>query len=102
MKNQKYGIRSLKQDFPDDAACLNFIFDTLHSKECSCGGKYAPLFHMLDGKFYGRRQFQCSKCRSQIAPTAGTIFHKSDTPLNLWFHALLVFSNAKSGMSSSA
>ena len=47
-----------------------------------------------------RRKFQCSKCRFKVAPTAGTVFHKSSTPLTLWFHAILVFSNAKSGISS--
>jgi transposase len=46
------------------------------------------------------RIFQCSKCRFKISPTAGTIFHKSKTPLPLWFHAILVFSNAKSGFSA--
>lgn len=90
--NDKYGVKSLKRDFPTDEVCLSFIFDALHSRQCSCGGNYKPI--------KGRRQFQCSKCRFQIAPTAGTIFHKSDTPLTLWFHALLVFSNAKSGVSA--
>ncbi len=91
MKN-KYGLTSLKRDFPTDDTCLDFIFETLHSRECSCGGTYKRIT--------GRKQYQCSKCRFQIAPTAGTIFHKSDTPLTLWFHALLVFSNAKSGISA--
>lgn len=88
----KYGINSLRKDFPSNEACLEFIFDTLHSRKCSCGGTYSLL-----GK---RRQFQCSKCRFQIAPTANTIFHKSSTPLMLWFHAIHVFSNAKSGISA--
>ncbi|MBP6860507.1 MAG: IS1595 family transposase [Candidatus Pacebacteria bacterium] len=88
----KYGLSSLKRDFPTDAVCLDFIFDSLHSRECSCGGTYRRIS--------GRKQYQCSKCRFQIAPTAGTIFHKSDTPLSLWFHALWVFSNAKSGISA--
>jgi transposase len=92
MKNDKYGLISLKKEFPNDEACLAFIFDTLHSRKCSCGGVYSPI--------KGRKQFQCSKCRFQIAPTAGTIFHKSPTPLSLWFHALLVFSNSKSGISA--
>ncbi len=91
-KTDKYGKRSLEKDFPTDEACLEFVFDNLHSRECSCGGKYSLL--------KGRKKFQCSRCRFQIAPTAGTIFHKSDTPLTLWFHALWVFSNAKSGISA--
>lgn len=88
----KYGLKQLRKDFPNDKACLQFAFDTLHSAECSCGGTYAPV--------KGRKQFYCSKCRFQIAPLSGTIFHKSDTPLTLWWHALWVFSNAKSGVSA--
>lgn len=92
MNEKKYGIPSLKREFPTEEACLAYIFDTLHTRECSCGGEYSPIT--------GRKQYQCSKCRFQIAPTAGTIFEKSSTPLTLWFHAILVFSNAKSGISA--
>ncbi len=91
-KATKYSIRDLKADFPTDEACLSLIFDTLHTKECSCGGTYKQI--------KGRKQFQCSKCRFQIAPASTTIFHKSDTPLSLWFHAIFIFSNAKSGISA--
>src|SRR3989344_7926743 len=91
-KETKYGVRDLKRDFPTDEACLAFIFDTLHSRKCSCGGEYRPIT--------GRKQFQCSKCRYQIAPASNTIFHKSDTPLSSWFHAIWIFSNAKSGISA--
>lgn len=88
----KYSIKNLKADFPNDEAVLGFIFDTLHSRSCSCGGTYRQV--------KGRRQFQCSKCRFQIAPASGTIFHKSDTPLSSWLHAIWIFSNAKSGISA--
>lgn len=88
----KYGLKQFRKDFPTERACLDFIFETLHTPECACGGSYALR--------EGRRQYQCSKCRFHIAPTANTIFHKSDTPLTLWFHALWVFSNAKSGVSA--
>lgn len=91
-KADKYTISDLQRDFPTDDVALEFIFNTLHSKECSCGGTYK--------KISKRKQYQCSKCRFQIAPTAGTIFHKSDTPLTVWFYALFVFSNAKSGISA--
>src|SRR3972149_6170667 len=95
-RKHKYGIPSLKKDFPNNDTCLEYIFDTLHTRKCSCGGKYSLMKEGLKTK----RKFQCSKCRFQISPTAGTIFHKSSTPLTLWFHAILVFSNAKSGISS--
>lgn len=91
-KETRYGLTSLKRDFPNEEACLQFIFDSQHTRKCSCGGQY----HLIDG----RKQFQCSKCRFQIAPCANTIFHKSSTPLSLWFHAIWIFSNAKSGISA--
>jgi transposase len=92
VKNNKYGLLQFRNDFATEGQCLKVIFDANHSYKCSCGGQYAPL--------KGRRQYQCSKCRFQIAPTAGTIFHKSDTPLTLWFLAIFYFSTAKSGLSA--
>lgn len=91
-RKDKYGLPDFKKEFATDDMCLDYLFTALHTKECSCGGSYKRIV--------GRKQYQCSKCRSQIAPTAGTIFHKSDTPLTLWFHAIFVFSNAKSGLSA--
>lgn len=91
-KADKYSIQDLQRDFPTDDVALDFIFSTLHSYDCSCGGTYSRV--------KARKQYQCSKCRFQIAPTAGTIFHKSATPLSIWFYALFVFSNAKSGISA--
>lgn len=91
-KSDKYSIIDLKKQFPTDEVCLEYMFDALHTRECSCGGKYIQL--------KGRRQFQCSKCRFQIAPQINTIFEKSSTPLTIWFHAIFIFSNAKSGISA--
>ncbi len=91
-KIYRYGLKSLQKQFPDDETCLVHIFESRHSYKCSCGGRYSLLKK--------RRQFQCSKCRFQIAPTANTIFHKSETPLTTWFAAILLFSNAKSGISA--
>ena len=92
MKSPKYGVVSLHKEFPTDAACLQFIFNARHSTECTCGGLYRMRA--------GYKKFQCSKCRHAISPLAGTIFHKSDTALTVWFHAILFFSNAKSGISA--
>lgn len=88
----KYSVEDLKKDFPTDDSCLAFLFEENHSYRCSCGGTYRKMSR--------RKKYQCSLCRYQISPAAGTIFHKSDTPLTLWFHALFIFSNAKSGISA--
>ena len=88
----KYGLLQFRKEFGTEKQCLKMIFEASHSYECSCGGSYTPL--------ESRRQYQCSKCRFQIAPTANTIFHKSDTPLTLWFYAIFIFSTAKSGLSA--
>lgn len=78
----KYGLKQLRKDFPNDKACLQFAFDTLHSRECSCGGVYAPV--------KGRKQFYCSRCRKQVAVLVGTIFERSVMPLTKWFQAMIL------------
>jgi transposase-like protein len=93
---RRYGIPSLKRDFPSNEACLEYLFDLHHKRKCSCGGTYL----LMKDSSRMRRKFQCSKCRFKISPTAGTVFHKSKTPLIIWFHAILAFSNAKSGISA--
>ena len=94
MKKTKYGVRSLKAQFPNDTVVLEYMYDAQHNRTCSCGGTYRLMANS--------RKFQCSKCRFKISPTAHTIFHKSDTPLTLWLHAIMVFSNSKSGISAKA
>ncbi len=88
----KYGLDSFRKDFSTEEECLGYVFNKLYGPRCSCGGRYA--------KVRNRRQYQCSRCRHQIAPTAGTIFHKSPTPLTLWFHAIFIFCHARSGISA--
>ena len=46
-----------------------------------------------------RKLFQCSKCRRQVSVTAGTIFHKTRTPLVKWFWMIYFLSNNKTGVS---
>ena len=46
-----------------------------------------------------RRHFQCSDCRLQTSAKAGTIFHKSKTPLTKWFLAMHLITSAKNDIS---
>lgn len=90
----KYTISQFNKDFPDDNACLNYIFNArFGGLKCPNCGKKA--FYRVKG----RKSFACS-CGYQINPTANTIFHKSDTNLKNWFFAIYLFSASKNGVSA--
>ena len=93
MARGSFGLRTLKKRFPTDDACLSFLFRLHHARTCACGGAFR--LHA------SRKIFQCSRCSRQIAPTVGTIFEGTKIPLTLWFHAIMMFSNAKSGLAAS-
>lgn len=75
-----YSIEDFKKEFPDNDACLYYIF--LRKIEDPKGWF----------KLKGRSCYQNTK-GFQICPTATTIFRKSRTPLLKWFYALYIFSN---------
>lgn len=87
----------LKTEFPNDDACLEYIFQQRygHLEYCPiCGTK---------GKFYRiktRKYYKCAHCAFELYPLSGTIFHKSETPLTKWFFAIFLFSNSKNGVSA--
>lgn len=87
----KYTILQFQQEFPNDDACLDYIFEKKYS-------------HLPDyNKYYrvrGRKCYAHSETGEQIHPTAGTIFHKSPTKLSLWFFAIYLFSASKNGVSA--
>ncbi len=45
-------------------------------------------------------QHRCARCRRRSSVTAGTIFHKTRTPLTVWFEAAWLFSASKQGLSA--
>jgi hypothetical protein len=49
-----------------------------------------------------RKVFQCATCRHQASLIAGTIFQGTKLPLTIWFLAIYLISQAKTGLSSLA
>ncbi len=49
---------------------------------------------MGDGRFW------CEGCRRRVSVTAGTIFHRTRTPLTVWFAVAWHMTSAKSGVSA--
>ena len=62
----KYNFKSFDKEFPDDAACLEYIFKTrFPEQKCECGK--SNCFHRRTK----RRCYECAFCGHQIYPTAG-------------------------------
>jgi len=94
---RKYTIKDFEKQFPTDDACLDFLFKARHPKGVFCEkcGKITKHYKRTGIKFYS-----CEFCGMGVAPTSGTIFHKSDTPLRSWFHAIFLMSSTKTGISA--
>lgn len=95
--SMKYTIKDLRSDFPDDAACLRWLVEFLYPDGIFCKkcGKVTPHHPMRT-----RKSYSCETCGHHVHPTAGTIFHKSSTPLTLWFEAIFLMTATRAGISA--
>jgi len=78
-------FKELTRRFPSDDACLDFLKERsfpagTHCPSCAKRSR----FHRITG----RSAFSCQYCGHHVYPTAGTVFHKSRTSLQLWFYAI--------------
>jgi transposase len=98
-----YSVTEFLADFPDDAACLNYLWRTRHSADgehahcprCDC----ERVFRRYATK-QQRQSWTCTGCGHHLHPTAGTIFHRSSTSLRLWFHAMYLMTSTRCGISA--
>jgi transposase len=93
----KYTLADLGLQFPDDDACLAYLFEKRygqHGPVCPCGKR--DSYHRVAG----RKTYACAWCGRQISPTAGTIFDHSPTPLTLWFFAMFLMCSSRNGVAA--
>lgn len=97
MKTPRYTIDNLHEQFPDDNACLDYIFQQRFGGMVAC-----PKCGVTESRYYrvrSKKVYECKDCGNQISPLANTIFHKSETPLKKWFYAMYMFSVSRNGVS---
>lgn len=88
---ERYGTESLcaaaleRARWPDGFRCPR------------CGGAAHCILH---GGV--RKVFQCNACRHQTSLIAGTVFQGTKLPLTVWFLAIYLISQAKTGLSALA
>lgn len=94
---QKFTIQQFQERFPDDNACLDWLRNFLYPETIKCEncGKDARYYRIKTRKVYG-----CEHCGHQISPAANTIFHKSRTPLTLWFYTIYLMAQTRGGISA--
>jgi len=91
------------QRFPDDEACLNWLWRT----RCSEDGEHAFCPKCKQERAFKRyatkqrrQSWTCTGCGLHVAPTAGTIFEGSATSLHLWFYAMYLMASTRCGISA--
>ncbi|WP_238992209.1 IS1595 family transposase [Jiangella ureilytica] len=81
--------------FPDNRACLEYLErlrwpDGFVCPRCGAGACWRT----------GKGLLMCAACGRQTSVTAGTIFHRTRTPLATWFAAIWFVTSQKNGVSA--
>lgn len=82
---QRYTLSDFHRDFPDDKTCLEWLTTKRYPEGIFCKQCNRATKHHYIGS---RKSYSCQVCGHHVHPTAGTIFHKSSTPLAVWFYAV--------------
>lgn len=84
--------------FRDDAACLDYLAWLRWGDAgfgCHLCGSPGRGWLLGDG-----RSWSCGACGSRTSATAGTIFHRTRTPLTVWFRAAWELTTRANGVSA--
>ncbi|HZO98644.1 MAG TPA: IS1595 family transposase [Gaiellaceae bacterium] len=96
-----FSLMEFMREFPDDEACLLWLWRTRFAPDGE--NAYCPTCGVIR-KFrryeIGKQAWTCTSCSKRLTPTAGTIFHKSSTSLQLWFYAMWLMTSTRCGVSA--
>src|SRR3989344_1589406 len=83
--------------FPTEESCEEHLIRVRWPVGMPCNKSDEKDFYK---RISTRRAYQCRHCRSLTSPTAGTIFHRTRTPLRAWFLAIFCVAFDKRGLSA--
>jgi transposase len=93
----RYTIMDFERDFPDDAACMDWLMVYLYPEGIFCPKCQKVTKHH---RVKARTCYACQFCGHQEYPMRGTIFQDSATSLKLWFHGIFLMSQTRCGISA--
>jgi len=90
-------IKQFFDKYPNDDVCLEHIMKIRyglsgHCDKCDKDTNYSRLS--------SQRAYSCQWCGNHLYPCVGTLFERSRTSLQLWFYAIYLFANTRSGVSA--
>lgn len=88
-------LLEFQKRFTSEEDCLQYLFEKRWPNGFECPRCDAREAYYLSA----RKLFQCTSCRYQASVTAGTIFHRTRTPLRIWFWMIFLMSRNKAGHS---
>jgi transposase len=98
-----FSLMEFMREFPDDETCLQWLW----VNRCSPDGEHAYCTRCQTARRFKRyatknqqQAWTCTSCTQKLYPTAGTIFHKSSTSLQLWFYAMWIMTSTRCGVSA--
>lgn len=93
----KYTANDFESEFPNDDTCLEWLKNHRYPDGIECPNcKRITKHHRVTN----RPCYACDNCGNHVYPTAGTIFHKSTTPLKTWFKVIHRMSSTRCGIAA--
>ena len=91
------GFLTFMDRYRDEAACIAALAELRWPNGFVCAGCAGRLAYQLATR---PRVFECAGCGRQHSVTAGTVFHRTRTPLRKWFAAAWLIGQDKRGVSA--
>jgi transposase len=93
----RYSLMEFEREFPDDAACLEWLLEHRYPNGVYCPTCGRVTKHHRERK---RTSYSCQFCGHRVHPMVGTIFENSATSLKLWMYAIYLMTSTRSGISA--
>src|SRR5215210_1507680 len=97
MSDFPHSLIEFQSRFPDEAACVRYLFAARWPKGFVCPACGTGKAWPLQNKAW---TWECAHCGKQTSVTAGTIMHHSKLPLTFWFWASYLMATHSNGISA--
>jgi len=94
----KMGLLEFQARFLGEKECRDYLARMRFPAGPSCPKCGSPLLGLIKAR--GLWQCKVPTCRTQVSVTAGTMFHRTRTPLQVWFWTIFMVAKDKRGHSA--